>query len=116
MIGMDSPLGCVFFRFLRKLFQGRRIIVTPGMVEQGEKEDELNYAFGTQMVSAADVVILVGPRHTRPIYEGLVDSGFSRTEIYVVNNLDDASAMLRKLGSPGDTVLFENDLPDNYDE
>ena len=48
-------------------FPGRRIIVTPGMVEQGAKEDELNYAFGTQMVNCVDVAILVGPKHTKPI-------------------------------------------------
>jgi len=97
-------------------FSGRRLIVTPGMIEQGEKEDELNYAFGTQMVSAVDVAILVGPNHTKPIFQGLVDSGFSREEIHVVADLDEASALLRAIGRPGDTVLFENDLPDNYNE
>ena len=97
-------------------FPGRRIIVTPGMVEQGKREDELNYAFGTQMVNCVDVAILVGPNHTRPILQGLVDSGFSREDIHVVSNLDDASALLRVIGRAGDTVLFENDLPDNYSE
>ena len=97
-------------------FSGRRIIVTPGMVEQGKKEDELNYAFGTQMVSCVDVAILVGPNHTKPIYQGLIDSGFSRDEIHVVTDLDEASALLRVIGKAGDTVLFENDLPDNYNE
>ena len=97
-------------------FSGRRIIVTPGMVEQGAKEDELNYAFGTQMVNCVDVAILVGPNHTKPILQGLVDSGFSRDDIHVVSELDEASALLRAIGRPGDTVLFENDLPDNYTE
>ena len=97
-------------------FSGRRIIVTPGMVEQGKKEDELNYAFGTQMVNCVDVVILVGPKHTKPIRQGLIDSGFSRDDIHVVSELDEASALLRVIGKPGDTVLFENDLPDNYTE
>ena len=97
-------------------FPGRRIIVTPGMVEQGAKEDELNYAFGTQMVNCVDVVILVGPKHTKPIRQGLIDSGFSRDDIHVVSELDEASALLRVIGKPGDTVLFENDLPDNYTE
>ena len=97
-------------------FPGRRLIITPGMVEQGEKEDELNYAFGAQMPGCVDIAILVGPKHTHPIYEGLVDNGFDKDNIHVAQNLDEATALLRQLGRAGDTVLFENDLPDNYNE
>ena len=97
-------------------FKGQRIIITPGMVEQGEQEDELNYAFGTQMPGCVDIVILVGPKHTRHIYEGLLSAGFDEKNIHVVQNLDEATVLLRQLGQNGDTVLFENDLPDNYNE
>ena len=97
-------------------FPGRRLIITPGMVEQGEKEDELNYAFGAQMPGCVDIAILVGPKHTRPIYDGLVDNGFDKENIHVAQNLDEATVLLRQLGRAGDTVLFENDLPDNYNE
>jgi UDP-N-acetylmuramoyl-tripeptide--D-alanyl-D-alanine ligase len=34
----------------------------------------------------------------------------------VVSSLDEATALLRQIVTPGDTVLFENDLPDNYTE
>ena len=68
------------------------------------------------MVNCVDVAILVGPKHTKPILQGLVDSGFARDDIHVVSGLDEASALLRVIGKPGDTVLFENDLPDNYTE
>ena len=97
-------------------FEGRRFIVTPGMVEQGEREDSLNFAFGTQMHGKVDIAILVGPKHTRPIYEGMVEAGFDEDKIYVVQNLNEATDRLRELGRPGDVVLFENDLPDNYSE
>ncbi len=97
-------------------FEGRRFIVTPGMVEQGEREDSLNFAFGTQMHGKVDVAILVGPKHTRPIYDGMVEAGFDEGRIYVVQNLNEATDLLREMGRPGDVVLFENDLPDNYSE
>ncbi len=112
----SNPAGAEEALNVLSSFPGRRIIVTPGMVEQGEKERDLNYAFGTQMINCADVVILVGRKHTQPIYEGLADSGFSRTDIHVVGSLDEASELLKQVGGAGDTVLFENDLPDNYDE
>ncbi|MGI6239471.1 MAG: Mur ligase family protein [Christensenellales bacterium] len=97
-------------------FAGRRFIVTPGMVEQGEREDQLNYAFGTQMPGKVDIAILVGPKRTRPIYEGMLDAGFDEDRIYVAEDLNEATGILRDLGRPGDVVLFENDLPDNYNE
>ena len=37
-------------------------------------------------------------------------------QIHVVTNLDEATKKLAELTKPGDVVLFENDLPDNYNE
>lgn len=58
----------------------------------------------------------MGKKHTRPIAEGLVAGGLSREKIYPVGSLQEATEKLGALGLPGDVVLFENDLPDNYSE
>ena len=97
-------------------FPQNRIIVTPGFVEQGKREAELNFQFGAQMVGKVDIAILVGKKHSKPIHDGLSVAGFDESHIYVVPNLDEASVALRQIGKAGDTVLFENDLPDNYNE
>ena len=97
-------------------FEGRHIVVTPGMVEQGENEAALNREFGRQMAGAAHVAVLVGKKHTRPIQEGLIEAGMKPENIYVVSSLDEATGILSKVSLPGDVVLFENDLPDNYNE
>ena len=99
-----------------KSFPGRKIVVTPGMVELGEEEDAQNYLFGERMAAAADLVFLVGPNHTKPIYEGLQSAGFDMEQVFVVNSLAEASAKMGPMLSLGDVVLFENDLPDNYNE
>jgi UDP-N-acetylmuramoyl-tripeptide--D-alanyl-D-alanine ligase len=46
----------------------------------------------------------------------MVEAGFEEGRIYVVTNLSEATDLLREQGRPGDVVLFENDLPDNYSE
>ena len=97
-------------------FEGRRIIITPGMVELGEGEERFNREFGQEMASSVDVAILVGERHTQPIADGLREAGFPEEQIHVVPSLDDAAALLKQIGRPGDVALFENDLPDNYSE
>lgn len=97
-------------------FPGRRIIITPGMVELGQGEDEFNHAFGKKMAGCVDVAILVGIKHTNPITEGLKEAGFPEEHIHAVRSLDEAAALLRQMGKPGDVALFENDLPDHYSE
>ena len=99
-----------------KAFDAARVIVTPGMVELGEEEARFNREFGEAMASCVDLAILVGPKHTAPIREGLVSRGFPERAIHTVASLGEVPALLASLTHPGDTVLFENDLPDNYSE
>ena len=112
----SNPNGAKAALRVIKGFEGRRIIITPGMVELGEGEEQFNREFGKQMAESVDVAILVGKRHTQPIADGLREAGFPNAQIHVVASLDEAAALLRQIGQPGDVALFENDLPDNYSE
>ncbi len=94
----------------------RRLLVTPGMVELGELEEELNRRFGEQAGVVCDVVILVGRDRTRPIYEGLMSVGMEGSGVKVVRDIAEATTLLGTLTRAGDVVLFENDLPDTYAE
>ena len=97
-------------------FPGRRIIITPGMVELGGEEDAFNAAFGEQMAACVDEAILVGRRHVQPIVDGLLRAHFPQEHIHVVSSLDESTKVLHGMMKPGDVVLYENDLPDNYSE
>ncbi len=112
----SNPRGAEAALRVLKGFPGRRLIVTPGMVELGGEEVEFNRDFGRQMASSVDVAILVGKRHTQPIACGLRDAGFAEEHLHVVASLEEARALLDQLAQSGDVVMFENDLPDNYSE
>ena len=99
-----------------KEFPGRRVIVTPGMVELGDREAEMNREFGRAMAECCDAAVLVGQKRSVAIRSGLEESGFAKESIYVVSSLEEASRLIATLAGAGDTVLFENDLPDNYSE
>jgi UDP-N-acetylmuramoyl-tripeptide--D-alanyl-D-alanine ligase len=94
----------------------RRLLVTPGMVELGDLEEELNRRFGEQAATVCDLAILVGPTRTAPIREGLLAAGLDLASVHVVRNIGEATALLGRLTRAGDVVLFENDLPDTYAE
>ena len=99
-----------------KGFPGRRLVVTPGMVELGDKEAEMNREFGKSMAGCCDEAVLVGKKRSAAIREGLEEGGFAAEHISVVSSLEEATRLMGTLVGPGDTVLFENDLPDNYSE
>ncbi len=92
----------------------RRLLVTPGMVELGALEAELNRRFGEQAAAVCDIAILVGPARTAPIREGLIGAGLAESSIQVVRDIAEATTLLAGLTRAGDVILFENDLPDTY--
>ena len=101
---------------LREFKDHRKIIITPGMVELGAMEEDENRKIGEVMADVIDFPILVGKKRTMPIYEGLKNKSFNEDNIYRVSSLAEATEVLAKISVPGDVVLFENDLPDNYNE
>lgn len=112
----SNPAGAASALEVLSGFEGRRIVVTPGMVELGSEEAALNREFGRQMAGAAHIAILVGPARTAPIREGLLEAGFPESCIVTVTDLAEATAKLPLYTETGAVVLFENDLPDNYSE
>ncbi len=96
--------------------EGKKVLVTPGMIELGELEYEENKRLGMEASRVCDLIILVGPSRTAPILDGLKTAKYPEQQISVVNNLDEVQQQLTKHVKPGDVVLFENDLPDNYNE
>ncbi|HUX86904.1 MAG TPA: UDP-N-acetylmuramoyl-tripeptide--D-alanyl-D-alanine ligase [Chloroflexota bacterium] len=113
----SNPRGAAAAIETLATFQGgRRFLVTPGMVELAALQEAAHRDFGRQAASVCDGVILVGPRQTRAIAEGLIETGFAKERLFVTRNLAEATEQLKTLLRPGDAVLFENDLPDNYAE
>lgn len=96
-----------------KTFEGRKIVVTPGLVELGILEESENYALGKKLVGL-DEVILVGDTLITPARKGYLDNGGDSKKLHVVPTLFAAQDMLKGILQNGDTVLFLNDLPDIY--
>lgn len=108
----SSPNGASAALDVLSQFENKKIIITPGFVELGEFEDKYHLEFGKKIADCADMAILVGEKRTSKIFEGIDN----KIEVKVVNSLFDATALLNTIAKDGDVVLFENDLPDNYNE
>lgn len=98
-----------------KMFEGRKVVLTPGLVELGGKETEENYRLGRKMSETCDLALLVGTKRTDPIKRGLLDGGYGG-EIHIYESLKSAEEDFVNRLNVGDVLLILNDLPDIYDE
>lgn len=113
----SNPVGAKNACKVLGMMPGMKIVVTPGMIELGSKEEEYNKEFGREIADVADYVILVGEHHTKPIKEGLILAGFDKDQILVLNDVRDAYPVISKFANDREVyALFENDLPDTYNE
>ena len=96
-------------------FDGQRVLVTPGMVELGDRQNTLNREVGEYAATRCDYAVLVGEKQAPPLLEGLQNAGFDSQRIFVAKNLAEGLEYVNSLpGGVPRTVLLENDLPDNF--
>jgi UDP-N-acetylmuramoyl-tripeptide--D-alanyl-D-alanine ligase len=91
----------------------KKVVVTPGIIELGPLQAEENLRLGERAARVADVLIVVAKENRSAIVEGAQREG--GVEVIAVDSLDQATERLATILSPGDVVLFENDLPDQYE-
>ena len=112
----SNPVGSKMALEVLKMMPGKKIIVTPGMIELADQEYELNKKFGEYMSDVCDEVILVGKEQTKPIYEGLMNKKYKKEHIHIINDVKEAFVLINKLKDKETFVLLENDLPDIFNE
>ena len=110
----SNPEGAKMSLEVMKMMPNHRYIITPGMIDLGHEQDAYNKAFGRQMLTCVDTVILVGKKQTQAIYEGLVEVGFDLKEVLIVDTVKEAFAYIETNASRDDMILLENDLPDAF--
>ena len=113
----SNPVGAKNACEILGMMPGMKIVVTPGMIELGDKEDEYNEKFGEQIAEVADLAILIGEKKTKPIKEGLLKKGFDKEKIIVFNDVRESFPyIMEKAKNKEVYALYENDLPDTFNE
>ncbi|MDO4562810.1 MAG: UDP-N-acetylmuramoyl-tripeptide--D-alanyl-D-alanine ligase [Clostridia bacterium] len=110
----SNPEGAKYALEVLKNFDGYRIVITPGMVELGERSYELNRALGRTAAQCADYIIVVGEINLRAIADGAREANVDERRFYAAKDISDALNQMRAINAEKKVVLLENDLPDNY--
>lgn len=87
---------------------GRRVVVTPGMIELGPEQYRENLSLAKKVAHEKAELVIVGRTNVKPLEAGYGQSArrFDRR--------DEAVTWVRSALVPGDGVLYLNDLPDHY--
>ena len=110
-----NPAGIISaLKVLNMHDAGRRLLITPGMVELGELHESENRKLGVLAAETASDIILIGRSQTAPIHDAVSSTNFDPARLQVVDTLQEAVSWYQHNLKAGDTVLFLNDLPDTY--
>ncbi len=111
----SNPEGCLEAARVLGSFEGRRkILVTPGLIELGDREYECNYRLGLEATKHSDIIILVGRERSKPMMDAINTTDFEQSNVYVVSSFKEATEIYTPMLDNNSVVLWENDLPDNY--
>lgn len=89
---------------------GRRVLVTPGMVELGRIQDVENRRFARHASTVCSDIVIVGRTNLRALRSGVAPG----TRIILAADREEAVAWVKSNLGDDDAVLYENDLPDHY--
>lgn len=111
----SNPEGCIeAVRVLGSFGGKQRILVTPGLIELGDREYDCNYALGLEATKYCDTIILVGQNRSKPMMDAINTTDFNKNNVHVVSSFKEATEIYTPMLNNESVVLWENDLPDNY--
>ncbi len=90
-------------------FPGRKILVSPGIVELGKEQYSANVEVGKMAGKVCDIFVIMNETNREALFSGAADV----PEIYFAKTRLQQQEILKKIIQKGDVVLFENDFPDN---
>jgi len=106
-----NPAGAKAALGLLATARGKRVVVTPGMVELGPAQGRENANFAAEASSVATLLVIVGRTNAKDLEAGASACGLPTRR---ARNREEAVAWVSANLGPDDAVLYENDLPDHY--
>ncbi len=92
----------------------QKVIITPGLIELGDKEYECNFNLGLETTKMCDIIIFVGENRSKPMVEAVNTTDFDKSKMFVAKSFKEAMEIYARFADNNTVLLIENDLPDNY--
>jgi UDP-N-acetylmuramoyl-tripeptide--D-alanyl-D-alanine ligase len=110
----SNPDGFIAAMNFLKKFDGKKIVITPGIVELGDKTREIHARLGQVLATTADYVLLVRKNERTQALEKSLKPGTYKYIDRLSVWSERVNTLRKNKGWGKAAVLFENDLTDNY--
>lgn len=108
-----------------KQINKRKVVCTPGIIEGGKNQFELNTKLSNMLNNTCDILIIVGKTNRTALisklsnfeiinYPNQTYTSSTKKCAYIVNTLNNAKLLFNKILTSNDVLLLLNDLPDDY--
>ncbi len=95
-----------------KLWSGQRIVVTPGIIELGEKAHVIHYQLGQSLAEIADMVILTKDYYLADIQKGMSENPTKhQTQLFYLPSSQEVLEKIKKVARPQSVILLEGRVP-----
>lgn len=112
----SNPLGFkAALEVLQQLKGARKILMTPGMIELGERQYSEIFEVAKYAASICDTVVIVGLTNREALEKGCIAGGLSAGKVLYAINREEAFSIIAKIRTADDILLIENDLPNLYE-
>ena len=107
----SNPDGVMADLDYLNVFNGKKIIVMPCLIELGVESDCIHEEIGKKLAQICDVAIITTRDKFREISNGFMSQGIGSHKILFCDNPREISTMITVMCKEGDAVLLEGRVP-----
>ncbi|MFH1656300.1 MAG: UDP-N-acetylmuramoyl-tripeptide--D-alanyl-D-alanine ligase [Candidatus Nealsonbacteria bacterium] len=106
-----NPDGVIADLDYLKIWQGKKAIIMPSLIELGESSKDVHFKIGQQIGEACDLAIITTSERFEELKKGAIESGMKKDNILFLEKPDDIIEHINNFSSPGDVILLEGRVP-----
>jgi len=106
-----NPKGVVLHLDYVKLWQGKKIIVMPCLIELGKASRKVHEKIGKKIAETCDLAIITTKDRLKEIKKGAISTGANKESILFLENPRDIFEKLKPYCIQGNVILLESRVP-----
>jgi len=106
-----NPHGVVSHLNHLKLWEGKKIVIMPSLIELGKESESIHKRIGEKIGEVCDLAIVTTKDGFKHLKEGVVKSGVKENQIIYNPDPEEIIKKIKEIVNPGDVILLESRVP-----
>ena len=102
-----NPTGVISSLNYLKMFEGKKIVIMPCLIEVGKASKEAHYMIGKKIAEVCDLGIITTKDRFKNILQGVEDGGMNKSKLLYISSPEEIFKKIKKDCQQGDTILIE---------